>query len=82
MGERGGCGVRRVICPRFAVVRAHTRWPSDYLIRDLDAAGPPAASYVRLKIFTLENTLLIRRSGSLSPLDIEGFEATLRPVLT
>ena len=59
----------------------NTVWPHDYPITDLAAAGLPAASYVRLKIFTLENVLIIRVSGNLAPADIEGFRKGAQAVL-
>lgn len=48
---------------------AGSNWPSDVDIADLDAAGIQHASYVRFKLFTLPNNLIIRRLGALSPSD-------------
>lgn len=59
----------------------NTVWPHDYKVIDLAAAGLPAASYVRLKIFTLENTLILRASGALAPADVIGLRKALRAVL-
>jgi mRNA interferase MazF len=59
----------------------HTTWPNDDPITDLAAAGLPAASHVRLEIFTLENVLVLRQSGSLAAADIAGFRQAARPVL-
>lgn len=60
---------------------ANTVWPCDYAIADLARAGPPAASYVRLKLSTFENTLIPRQSGALAAVDVAGFRAAARPVL-
>jgi mRNA interferase MazF len=44
-------------------------WPLDTGIEDLDAAGLPAASVVRMKLFTLDNQLVIRKAGVLAEKD-------------
>lgn len=59
----------------------NTVWPGDYAIADLGQAGLPAASYVRLKLFTLENRLILRQSGALAAADVAGFRVAARPVL-
>jgi len=41
-------------------------WPLDTEISDLDSAGLPSASLVRMKLFTLDHQLVIRKAGSLS----------------
>lgn len=41
-------------------------WPLDIEITDLDAAGLSSASIVRMKLFTLDDQLIIRRAGELS----------------
>lgn len=41
-------------------------WPGDTLLADPVAAGLPAASIVRLKVFTLDNRLIAKIAGSLS----------------
>ena len=41
-------------------------WPLDIDISDLDSAGLPAASVVRMKLFTLDDSLIIRKAGTLS----------------
>ena len=47
----------------------HSAWPGDVPIRDLDAAGIPAASVVRWKLFTLDASFVLRRAGALSARD-------------
>jgi mRNA interferase MazF len=43
-----------------------TRWPSDVQIEDIAAAGLPAPSVIRCKLFTLPNDLLKRSIGVLA----------------
>ena len=59
----------------------NTVWPGDHALADLGQAGLPAASYVRLKLFTLENRLILRQSGTLATADVAGFRAAARLVL-
>jgi mRNA interferase MazF len=47
----------------------HRRWPLDVEIQDLDAASLPVESLVRMKLFTLDHRLVLRRIGRLSPPD-------------
>ena len=44
-------------------------WPLDTGVEDLDAAGLPAESVVRMKLFTLDNQLVIRKAGALAEKD-------------
>ena len=44
-------------------------WPSDHFIKDLDAAGLPSECVVRLKLFTLDHRLVIRKAGALGAVD-------------
>jgi mRNA interferase MazF len=47
----------------------HAGWPGDTPLEDLEGAGLKAASLVRLKLFTLDNRLILRRIGGLSKPD-------------
>ncbi len=47
----------------------HSPWPGDVAIRDLEAAGLPEASVVRWKLFTLDASFVIKRTGALSTRD-------------
>ncbi len=47
----------------------HSAWSGNAPIKDLVAAGLPAASVVRWKLFTLDVSLVIRRAGALSSKD-------------
>ena len=49
----------------------HSEWPLDVQIEDLDAAGLPSSSIVRMKLFTLDHRLVLRKIGSLSAGDRE-----------
>ena len=48
---------------------ANTPWPLDCQVADLAAAGLPAPSKVRFKLFTLDHRLVGGQLGSLSPTD-------------
>ncbi len=56
-------------------------WPLDVAIEDLDSAGLPSASVVRMKLFTLDDQLVIRKAGALAETDRKGVVATLRQLL-
>lgn len=47
----------------------HSDWPLDVEITDLDSAGLPSASVVRMKLFTLADVLAIRKAGGLARVD-------------
>lgn len=49
--------------------KAQPAWPGDVPIRDRESAGLPRACIVRLKLFTLDNRLMIKRLGRLSAAD-------------
>ena len=57
-------------------------WMGDYEIKDLTAAGLPAACVVRLRLFTLDNRLILRSSGRLSPADQKRLRLAWKPLLT
>ena len=56
-------------------------WPLDVEIKDLDSAGLPSASVVRMKLFTLDDRLVIRRAGVLAENDRRSVAATLQQLL-
>lgn len=60
---------------------ARTQWPSDVPITVLEDAGLSAASVLRLKCFTLEESIVTRKIGSLSEADRLAARATLQEVL-
>ncbi|HET6497041.1 MAG TPA: type II toxin-antitoxin system PemK/MazF family toxin [Thermoleophilia bacterium] len=55
----------------------HRRWPLDAPVADLSAAGLPAPSVVRMKLFTLDDRLVERRVGALGPSDTAAVRAVL-----
>jgi mRNA interferase MazF len=56
-------------------------WPLDTPITDLDTAGLPAPSVVRLKLFTLDHRLVIRKAGRLADPDANAVSAALGSLL-
>lgn len=56
-------------------------WPHDHLIADLAAAGLPAPSRLRFKLFTLDNRLIRSTLGRLAPADTRAVRAALKRVL-
>ena len=48
---------------------AHARWPLDVEIADLGAAGLPAPSLIRFKLFTLDHRLIRGALGRLAEED-------------
>lgn len=64
----------------FAMIttKNHSPWPGDVLIRDLEAAGLQHPCIVRLKLFTLDNRLALRRLGHLGETDLASVEGSLR----
>ena len=56
----------------------HAPWPGDTPVTDLESAGLPIACLIRLKVFTLDNRLIVRRSGCLAAADQAQVIAVLR----
>ncbi len=56
-------------------------WPSDTPIEDLGEAGLPRPCAVRLKVFTLDNRLILRRAGRLSGTDRSKASKSVRECL-
>ena len=55
----------------------HTPWPLDFPIQDLATAGLRVPSIVRMKLFTLDHALILRKIGLLSSRD----RATIQKLL-
>jgi len=53
----------------MVTTRAHDPWPGDVVVGDPGAAGLRQDCIVRLKLFTLDNRLILQRIGSLNPSD-------------
>ncbi len=60
---------------------ANSAWPLDVNIADLDAAGLTSASIIRMKLFTLDHQLIIRKAGSLAPQDRDVITKVLKTLL-
>ncbi|MBI5440414.1 MAG: type II toxin-antitoxin system PemK/MazF family toxin [Deltaproteobacteria bacterium] len=58
--------------------KGHSPWPGDTTIRDLAAAGLRVPCLVRLKLFTLDNRLILSRLGTLGEADAESAQHALR----
>ena len=48
---------------------SNSDWPLDIEIEDIDVAGLSAASIIRMKLFTLDDKLIIRKVGALGSKD-------------
>ena len=59
----------------------HSSWPLDVEIADLDAAGLPVRSTVRMKLFTLDHRIVIRRCGRLAEADRLRLRETLKQLM-
>lgn len=59
----------------------HSRWPLDVPITDLDTAGLSHASVVRMKLFTLDRRLVLRRAGQLAADDQKEVKQALASLL-
>jgi mRNA interferase MazF len=57
---------------------ARSSWPGDVELDDLEGAGLRVPCRVRLKVFTLDNRLIVRCAGSLSRADAEAVSSSLR----
>lgn len=60
----------------------HTSWPLDCIIHDLHAAGLPAPSILRFKLFTLDHRLVRGILGHLSDSDKQQVRNNLRRIFT
>lgn len=60
---------------------SNSDWPLDVNINNLDSAGLPSASVVRMKLFTLDDKLVIRKAGVLAKQDRTNVSAALRKLL-
>ncbi len=58
-----------------------SNWPGDMAIRKLAAAGLSSPCLVRLKLFTLDQRLILRKSGRLAAVDITALQKLWRPLL-
>src|SRR5437762_2822024 len=59
----------------------HTHWPLDIEIEDLRSAGLPVPSMVRMKLFTLDHRLILRKLGKLNTIDRKSLLNSLSSLL-
>ena len=74
--QRGGYTVLAMITSS-----AHSSWPGDTRLTDYQGAGLRVPCIVRLKLFTLDNRLLLRKIGQLAPVDQRRARQNLRKYL-
>lgn len=60
---------------------SHSDWPLDVTVSDLRAAGLTSPSVVRMKLFTLDERLILRKAGTLAAADRKAVAAALRKLL-
>ena len=58
--------------------RGHHPWPGDCTLKEYSEAGLPLPCLVRLKLFTLDNRVILRRLGSLGKADRSRVETSLK----
>lgn len=56
-------------------------WPGDYSIENLETAGLPTDCVVRLKLFTLDHRLIIRKAGVFGAADQKKLRAAWKGLL-
>ena len=55
----------------------HSPWMLDILIIDLAASGLKTPSLIRMKLFTLDNALILKKIGTLTKSDLERVKNSL-----
>lgn len=69
-------------CKVLAMITSTTaRWPSDLALQDWQDAGLSVACWVRFKLFTLDDDLIMRKAGALSRRDGRAVKEWLRQCL-
>ena len=56
---------------------SHSPWPLDVEIHDLKSAGLPLVSLVRMKLFTLDHRLILKKLGKLGLQDQKALRRSL-----
>lgn len=62
--------------------KGHSAWPGDTELSDLSSAGLKVPCLVRLKVFTLDNRLLLRPIGALAASDAARVTRALHAALS
>ena len=60
----------------------HHPWPLDIPVNDLKAAGLPVPSVIRMKLFTLDHRLVLKKLGQLHLTDQNHVEKTLKTLFS
>lgn len=55
----------------------NSQWPTDWQIKDLQAAGLVQSCFIRFKVFTLDQSLMMGSLGALSGADRRGVQSRL-----
>lgn len=76
LGDRIGHSVMAMITSA-----GNAPWPLDVPVSDLSAAGLPSPSVVRMKLFTLDHRLVVRRAGRLAREDREAVSRAVGALL-
>ena len=64
LSDRGKFGVQAGHSVMAMITSAaHPRWPMDVVLTDCETAGLPAPSPVRMKLFTINDRLVLRRAS-------------------
>ncbi len=58
-----------------------SNWPLDVGIKDLDVVGLSSDSVVRMKLFTLDHQLILRKIGHLSKQDTSAVKTSLTALI-
>lgn len=61
--------------------KGHNPWPGDTDIADIAAASLKVPCLVRMKLFTLDNRLILKRIGTLAATDSKAISGALRVML-
>ena len=59
----------------------HSNWPFDWRIEDIKCAGLSKSCVVRMKLFSLDQRLILNQLGQLSALDQQGVCDQLKALL-
>ncbi|PIE59468.1 MAG: transcriptional modulator of MazE/toxin MazF [Desulfobulbus propionicus] len=59
----------------------NSTWPLDLDIKDIQESGLPVPSKIRMKLFTLDTRLVIKKIGVLSTSDQEAVQEKLKQLL-
>jgi mRNA interferase MazF len=63
------------------ITSSSRRWPTDLPVKDLASAGLSQPCVVRLKLFTLDNRLVIKQVGNLSGNDQHRVAKAIKSIL-